>query len=98
MNRLVLWGVAAILLLGGAVAAVAVSERDTGSPYIAGDQPVTEDQVRQKMQTDGWTNVQIVREGRYFQAIGSKDGQARRITIDSQTGRLREVGDDDDDD
>jgi hypothetical protein len=56
---------------------------------------VTEDQVRQRLQSEGYSNVQIVRQGRYFEAMGSKDGQTGRITVDSQTGRLR---DDDDDD
>jgi hypothetical protein len=47
------------------------------------------------MTADGWSNVQIVREGRYFQVMGSKDQQTGHFTIDAQTGRLR--GDDDDD-
>jgi hypothetical protein len=54
--------------------------------------------VRQKLQTDGWSNVQIVRDGRFFEAIGSKDGgQNTRVAVDAQTGRLRAEDDDDDD-
>ena len=61
---------------------------------------MTEDQVRQKLQSDGWSNVQIVRDGRYVEAIAAKDGQDCKIVVDSQTGRLRagERADDDDDD
>jgi len=39
-----------------------------------------------------------VRDGRYFEAIASKDEQSRKIVVDSQTGRLRAAADDDDDD
>ena len=82
----------------GAIGLVIVMAEPTKGPiFIAGDQPVTEEQVRQKLQSDGWANVQIVRDGRYFEAIASKDGKASKIVVDSQTGRLRAADDDDDD-
>jgi len=40
----------------------------------------------------------ISREGRYMQVTGLLDGKAGKIAVDSQTGRLRASGDDDDDD
>src|SRR5438874_8462957 len=86
-----------IFLLGIAGAAMVFAEPSKGPVFIAGDKPVTEDQVRQKLQSDGWSDVQIVREGRYFEAIASKNGQNSKIVVDSQTGRLR-GGDEDDDD
>src|SRR5215813_6372104 len=86
-----------LLLLGLAGVAMVTAEPSKGPVFIAGDQPVTEDQVRQKLQSDGWSNVQIVRDGKYFEAIGSKDGQTTKVAVNSQTGRLR-AGDDDDDD
>jgi hypothetical protein len=86
-----------LLLLGIAGVAVVTAEPSKGPAFIAGDQPVTEDQVRQKLQSDGWSNVQIVRDGQYFEAIGSKDGQTTKVAVNSQTGRLRAVDDDDDD-
>jgi len=86
-----------VLLLGIAGVAIVTAEPSKGPVLIAGDQPVTEDQVRQKLQSDGWSNVQIVREGRYLEAIGSKDGQARKVAVDAQTGRLRAADDDDED-
>src|SRR5437588_3037098 len=46
---------------------------------------------------EGYSNVRVVGEGGYFEAIGSKDGQTGRIVVDSQTGRLRTDDDDDDD-
>lgn len=91
-----LWTLAAVLLVGVIVAVDLYGERHTAGPvFIASNVPVTEEQIRQKMATDGWSNVLIAREGRYFQVMGSKDQQTSRFTADSQTGRLR-GGDDDD--
>ena len=86
-----------IFLLGIAGAAMVFAEPSKGPVFISGDQPVTEDQVRQKLQSDGWSNVQIVRDGRYLEAIGSKDGNTTKVAVDAQTGRLRATDDDDDD-
>jgi hypothetical protein len=47
------------------------------------------------MTADGWSNVLISREGRYFQVTGSKNQETSHFTIDSQTGRLRGGEDDD---
>ena len=57
---------------------------------------MTEDQVRQKLQSEGYTNLQIVRQGQYFEATGTKDGTTGKIDVDAQTGRLRGAEDDDD--
>ena len=59
---------------------------------------MTEEQVRQKLVSDGWTNVQVVRRGRLVMAMGSKDGRTDAFAVDAFTGRLRSDGDDDDDD
>ncbi|MFX6991350.1 hypothetical protein ABTI34_17945, partial [Acinetobacter baumannii] len=62
----------------------------------AGDKPVSEDQVRQKLLSGGWSNVQIVANGQYLEAIGLKDGQTTKVVVNAQTGRLR-VPDEDED-
>jgi hypothetical protein len=54
--------------------------------FIAGDQPVTEDQVRNKLQSEGW--VRTMHVGRYIQATGVQNGQAQKVTVDSDTGRF----------
>ena|SRR5579883_2179100 len=95
-RRLLLWIIGGVLLAGTSGALIATAQQARGPVFIAGDQPVTEDQVRQKLQSEGYSNVQVVRQGRYFEAMGSKDGQTGRIVVDSQTGRLQ--ADDDDDD
>ena len=93
-----MWSVGAggVLLVGGIGLAMVMATK--GPVFIAGDQPVTEDQVRQKLQSDGWSNIQIGRHGRYLEATGLKDGQTSKMEVDSQTGRLRASDDDDDDD
>jgi hypothetical protein len=97
MNRRLLaaliGGAALITASGAWIAMAALDQRPV---FIAGDQPVTEDQVRQKLQRDGFLDVRILRQGRAFEATGAKDGKVAKFVVDAQTGRL--VGDDDDDD
>jgi hypothetical protein len=94
--RVLIWVLAAVLLTGVVIAVDIYRERrDEGAVFIASNGPVTEDQVRQKMTAEGWSNVLIMREGRYFQVMGSKNQETGHFTIDSRTGRLR--GDEDDD-
>jgi len=64
--------------------------------FIAGDQPVSKAQVREKRQSDGYANIQILCQGHFFQAMASKDGKTDKVLVDAQTGRL--VDDDNDDD
>src|SRR5262245_42865297 len=65
---------------------------------IAGDGPITENQLREKLQTEGWSNIQIAQDGKYFRVTGYKYGKTAKLAVDSQTGRLRASNDDDDDD
>jgi hypothetical protein len=91
-----MWTLAALLSVAGVTAFDLFRERrDEGPVFVASNGPVSEDQVRQKMTAEGWSNVLITREGRYFQVMGSKDQQTSHFTIDSQTGRLRGGEDDD---
>jgi len=63
-------------LLGGvtvlAATGVVIVIADSRDPvFIAGDQPVTAQQVHTKLQADGYSDIRIVREGRYFEANGA---------------------------
>jgi hypothetical protein len=69
-----------------------------GPVLIAGDRPVTAEQVEAKLKADGWSNIVISRAGRYMQVTGLLNGNAGKIAVDAQTGRLRANDDDDDDD
>jgi hypothetical protein len=96
-RRLRAWAAGGALLVGASGVLIAASQEGSGPVFIAGDRPVTEEEVRQMLQSDGYSNVQIVRQGRYFEAMGAKDGQTGKVVVDSQTGRLRADDDDDDD-
>jgi hypothetical protein len=98
MKRMFLWAAAGGFMAAATALAIVMAAPSQGPAFIAGDQPVTEEQVRQKLQSEGWSNVQIVQKGRYIEATASKDGQNSTIAVDSQTGRLRAADDDDDDD
>jgi hypothetical protein len=95
MKRIVVSAIGFGLLLGATGLVVATEGRE-GAPFLPGGGPVTEEQIRQKLQSDGWSDVTIVRDGQYFQAVAAKNGQTTRIVVDAQTGRLRAADDDDD--
>src|SRR5437762_7170047 len=99
MNRLIIWVLGGALLAPATGFMIANAQQSSAPALIAGDQPVTAEQVRDKLQSDGWSNVVVSRNGRYIEATGSLNGQSRKMAIGSQTGRLRAAdGDDDDDD
>lgn len=98
MNRLIACVIGAALLVKGAGLMIAKAQQTGGPAFIAGDRPVTAEQVQEKLQTDEWSNIVISRNGRYIEVTGSRDGQASKMAVDSQTGRLRADTDDDDDD
>ena len=96
MNRRLL----AALLLGVALMAgtgvlIATAE-PRGAVFIAGDQPVTEAQVREKLQSEGYTDIQIARQGNFFEAMGAKNGKTAKVVVDARNGRLADDDDDDD--
>jgi len=99
MKRFVVSTITIALLTGAAALKwVAIAEQRQGTVFIAGDRPVTEDEVRNKLQADGWSNVRIERDGKYFGVSAVKNGQTGKLAIDSLTGRLRADDDEDDDD
>ena len=98
MNRRILValiGGTALVVVAGAL--IATAERSKGPVFIPGDKPVTEDLVRQKLQSEGYSDILIVRQGRFFEAMGAKEGKTAKVKVDALTGRLA-VDDDDDDD
>ena len=96
-RRLIVALVGGTVLVAGTGALIATAQ-PRGAVFIAGDRPVTEAQVREKLQTDGYSNILIVRQGRFIEAMGVKDGQTGKVLVDAQTGRLAGDGDGDDDD
>ena len=97
-RRLVVALIGGTALVARATGVLIATAQPRGAVFIAGDQPVTETQVREKLQSDGYSNIQIVRQGHFFEALGSKDGKTGKVLVNAQTGRLVNDGDDDDDD
>ena len=87
-----------VALLVGSAGLIANAQQAEPPALIAGDRPVTAEQVLEKLQTDGWSNVVISRNGKYIEVTGSMNGETSKMAVDSQTGRLRADNDDDDDD
>ena len=98
MKRFVVWILSGALLAGGAGLMIAKAQQPVARTLIAGDRPVTAEEVVEKLKSDGWSNIVIARAGRYIQVTGFVNGQAGKIAVDSQTGRPRADDDDDDDD
>jgi hypothetical protein len=99
MNRLALFAIAIAAALGTSTTWIAAAEQDSGTALVKGGGPVTEEQVRQEMLAEGYSNPQILRQGRYFEAMGTKGGQTQKLVIDSWTGQLSsENGEDEDND
>ena len=98
MKRLIACVIGVALLAGSVGLTIANAQKAQAPALIAGDRPVTAEQVLQKLQTDGWSNVAISRSGRYIEVTGSRNGEVGKMAVDSQTGRLRADNDDDDDD
>jgi hypothetical protein len=98
MDRNILWsiGLGALLVSAASVAVMAPERKDPAFDFIPGNKAVTEDQVREKLSSDGWTDVKVVLRGRIFVATASKGEKKRAFFDDSLNGRLR--GEDDDDD
>src|SRR5215813_11959500 len=97
MTRLVVYLVGGALLIGGTGLMIAQAQQP-GPVLIAGDHPVTAEQVEAKLKADGWSDIMISREGRYMRVTGLVNGKAGKMAVDSETGRLRASDDDDDDD
>jgi hypothetical protein len=97
MNRRVAFALAGGTALVAATGILIATAQPRGAVFIAGDKPVTEDQVRDKLQSDGYAGVLVLRQGRFIEAMGSKDGKTGKVLVDARTGRLADNDGDDDD-
>lgn len=93
MNQALLYGLIGAVL-GGGLGVLIATAGDEDDVFIASDQPITVAQVQDKLRSEGWLNIEIAAQGRYLEIAGSKDGQARKMMVDTLTGRL--IADDDD--
>ena len=85
MKPAMLGGMAGIVLV---VAAIVVYDRTHRRVLIPGDRPVTEAQVRERLQGDGYTDIRVMRSAGYFEVTATKDGKPAALAVDAATGRL----------
>jgi hypothetical protein len=88
-----LWSIGGGLLIGAAALAL-LPQLNKGDVFLPGNGPVNSEQVRQKLQLDGWSNLKIAPKGKFILAVGSKDGKEGKIWVNPQNGRLRVFDDD----
>lgn len=101
MNRWIVPIVSLTFIVSAAGLAQMMAQAQQGTAarvFIPGGQPVSEEQVRDKLKSEGWAGVLIMREGQYLRATGAVDGKLRTVVIDATTGRLREQAEDERDD
>ena len=68
MKRLIASVIGVALLVGSVGLMIANAQQAAGPAFIAGDRPVTAEQVLQKLQTDGWSNVVISRNRQIYRS------------------------------
>jgi peptidase YpeB-like protein len=54
---------------------------------------VSDDQIKQNLESQGYTNVQISKhEGNHIDATAEKNGMQQKLEIDAQTGQISPEG------
>ena len=91
-------GAAFLVSAAGVATLVAQVQQGATRVFIPGGQPVSEEQVRAKLQSEGWAGVVIRREGQYLRATGAVSGRLRTVVVDATNGQQAENEPDDDDD
>jgi hypothetical protein len=99
MKKALIAVVVGSLVVAGA-AVICAADSSSGTNLILGNGPITEQQIRDKLSADGFSNTQISPQGSLFETIATKNGRAVRLEIDSQSGAVFQArgADDDDDD
>jgi hypothetical protein len=98
MKKALIAAVIGSLIVAGA-AVIYAADSSSGTRLTLGNGPITEQQIRDKLTADGFSNIQISPQGSLFETIATKNGRALRLEIDSQSGTVFQArGADDDDD
>jgi len=96
MKRLFIAAVIGSFVVVGAASINAAS--NLSGRLVPGTGPITEQQIRDKLTADGFSNIQITSQGGIFQTKATKDGRALGLAIDAESGTVLQARDDDDDD
>ncbi len=81
--------------LGMAIAAETASQ--PGSVMTVQATPMTDAQIQQKLQSEGYSNLQITgHENNKIELTATKDGATQKLAVNPQTGASMEDKEDDD--
>jgi hypothetical protein len=95
MSQMLVFGLIGAVLGGGLGVLIALDTKE-GPIFITSNQPVTELQLHDKLQSQGWENIRVTRLGQNLEATGSRGGQPQKVIINAFSGRLVEHDNDDD--
>ena len=95
--RKVTLAVITVAVAAGA-ASIYAAGNSSGDRLIRGSGPITEQQIRDKLAAEGFSNIQITLRGSVFETVATKDGRQAELAIDAQSGIVSQDRDDDDDD
>ncbi len=90
-----------VVLLAGSLGVALAAENGTraGSIMTVQTTPMTDAQIQQKLQSGGYSNVQITgHDKNQIDVTATKDGATQKLTVNSQTGASTADTDKDDDD
>jgi hypothetical protein len=96
MRRVTLVAITAAVVAGAA--SIYATSNSSGGRLIPGSGPITEQQIRDKLTADGFSNIRITLKGSVFETVATKDGRQAELAIDAQSGIVSQDRDDDDDD
>jgi hypothetical protein len=100
MKRTLIAAIIGGFILAGAASMYAATDFSEGR-LISGTGPITEQQIRDNLTADGFSNIQISPQGSLFETTATKGGRTLRLEIDSRSGTVfqaRSADDDGDDD
>jgi hypothetical protein len=95
--RKVTLAVITVAVAAGAASIYAASN-PSGDRLIPGSDPITEQQIRDKLTAEGFSDIQITLRGSVFETVATKGGRQAELAIDAQSGIVSQDRDDDDDD
>jgi hypothetical protein len=55
-------------------------------PLFATSQPVSEEQLSERLRADGYSDISIEKQGYYLKAITTKDVRRELVAVDSRDG------------
>jgi len=99
MKRDVIWAFAAV----GLLAAASITMHELGGngterrELFTVTGPISEQQLTERLESEGYSTVRISQDGRYFIATALKNGKRSRFVLESDTGREASMWYDDDD-